>query len=414
MRRTLRERIRENILASIGHHTLFEYPTPVNLSYNWNFGSMAIFVLVMQIITGVFLAMFYVPHADYAFESVEYIMREVNYGSLIRYLHSNGATIFFVIVYAHILRGLYYGSYLYPRQLLWTTGVIIQLLMIITAFLGYVLPWGQMSFWGATVITNLVSVVPFIGNDLLWWLWGSFNVDHSTLKKFFSLHFVLPFIILAFALIHIAFLHQNGSGNPLGMEGDFKNKISFSPYYLIKDYLGLFVIVIIYVGLVIANPEYAGHPDNNIKANPMVTPPHIVPEWYFLPYFAILRSIDSKPLGVFLMVMSILILVLVPMLNRPIHRSGQHRPGYIYIFFLQVYSIFALGYIGGCEAVEPYLTSGKIATFLYFYTFMVLIPLQVSYENACYAYTEAKIEYAIECALKNKRASLIAEASKQS
>jgi len=401
MRRSFRTRLRENILYSLGHHTLFEYPTPINLSYNWNFGSMAIFVLVMQIVTGVFLAMFYVPHADYAFESVEYIMREVNYGYLIRYLHSNGATIFFVIVYAHILRGLYYGSYLYPRQLLWITGVVIQFLMIVTAFLGYVLPWGQMSFWGATVITNLVSVAPFIGDDLLWWLWGSFNVDHATLKKFFSLHFILPFVILAIALIHISLLHQNGSSNPLGIEGDKKTKIKFSPYYLIKDYLGLFFILAVYIGLVIANPEYAGHPDNNIKANPMVTPPHIVPEWYFLPYFAILRSIDSKPLGVFLLIMSIVYLALIPILNRPIHRSGSFRPGYTYIFFLQVVTIFYLGYIGGCEAVEPYLTSGKVATFLYFYTFIVLIPLQVSYENSCYLYSQAKIEQALHNQRKN-------------
>jgi ubiquinol-cytochrome c reductase cytochrome b subunit len=403
MRRSFRTRLRENILYSLGHHTLFEYPTPINLSYNWNFGSMAIFVLVMQILTGIFLAMFYVPHADYAFESVEYIMREVNYGYLIRYLHSNGATIFFVIVYAHILRGLYYGSYLYPRQLLWITGVIIQFLMIVTAFLGYVLPWGQMSFWGATVITNLVSVAPFIGDDLLWWLWGSFNVDHATLKKFFSLHFVLPFVILAIALIHISLLHQNGSSNPLGIEGDLKSKIKFSPYYIIKDYLGLFFIVGVYVGLVIANPEYAGHPDNNIKANPMVTPPHIVPEWYFLPYFAILRSIDSKPLGVFLLIMSIVFLALIPILNRPIHRSGNFRPGYTYIFFVQVVTIFYLGYIGGCEAIEPYLTSGKIATFLYFYTFMVMIPVQVSYENACYLYSKAKIDAQIEQVLLKRR-----------
>lgn len=384
MKRNIRLRLKENPVYNIIYHTLFEYPSPINLSYSWNFGSMAIVILAIQIITGIFLAMFYIPDANLAFKSVEYIMREVNYGYLLRFMHSNGATMFFVVVYAHILRGLYYGSYMYPRQLLWMIGVIIKLLMIITAFMGYVLPWGQMSFWGATVITNLVSVVPFVGDYLLWWLWGSFNVDHATLKKFFSLHFLLPFIILALTFLHLIALHQNGSSNPLGVDGTPRTFIKFSPYYVVKDYLGLFAFFFFYLYLVFFNPDLAGHPDNYIIANPMVTPPHIVPEWYFLPYFAVLRSIDNKTMGVLLLLFSIFVLILVPYINRPLQRSSSNRPAYQYIFWFQVIIIFYLGYIGGCEAVEPYLTVGRVCMIMYFITFILLIPIEIVYENYLY------------------------------
>lgn len=381
MKRNIRLKLKENSILNIFFHSLFEYPSPINLSYNWNFGSMALVMLVLQIVTGIFLAMFYIPDVNLAFISVEYIMREVNFGYLLRFLHANGATMFFIVVYAHILRGLYYGSYLYPRHLLWIVGVIIKLLMIVTAFLGYVLPWGQMSFWGATVITNLVSVVPFIGDSLLWWLWGSFNVDHATLKKFFSLHFLLPFIIFALSFVHMIFLHKNGSNNILGIDTFPLVTVKLSPYYVIKDYLGLFFFFGLYFYLVFFNPDLAGHPDNYILANPMVTPSHIVPEWYFLPYFAILRSINNKTMGVLLLLFSIFILILVPYINKPVYRSSNLRPLYHYVFCFFVIIVFYLGYIGGCEAVEPYLTVGKIAMLLYFLIFLVFIPTVVVLER---------------------------------
>jgi quinol-cytochrome oxidoreductase complex cytochrome b subunit len=249
-----------------------------------------------------------------------------------------------------------------------------------------------MSFWGATVITNLLSVIPFIGQEIVYWLWGGFSVDQAVLKKFFSLHFLLPFIILAVAFIHIIVLHQNGSTNPLGMESKPWSKISFSPYFLIKDYLGLFGLIIVYIGLVIVAPEAAGHPDNNIQANPLVTPPHIVPEWYFLPYFAILRSVSSKLLGVLLMVAAIFILTMIPVLNKPIHRSGQFRPGHHIVFFIQVSCFFILGYIGAQEAVQPYILVSQVCTALYFATFLIMIPLQVAYENFLYESTSKLIK----------------------
>ena len=391
MKKSFRLRLKENILYKLTHHTIFDYPAPINLSYSWNFGIMALVMLFLQIITGIFLAMFYIPDVNLAFASVEYITREVNYGYLIRSLHSNGASMFFIVVYAHILRGLYYGSYIYPRHLLWIVGVVIQFLMIITAFLGYVLPWGQMSYWGATVITNLVSVIPIFGNRILWWLWGNFNVDHSTLKKFFSLHFLLPFVILSLSFIHIVFLHMHGSNNVTGIDTIENVTIKFSPYYLVKDYLGLFVMLFFYLYLSVYHPDLAGHPDNFVIANPMVTPSHIVPEWYFLPYFAILRSFDNKSLGVILLIASILMLMLLPFINRPIARTN--RPGYKFLIFILFIVILHLGFVGGCEAVEPYLTMGKIATFLYFFIFMIAIPLQVIYEDAIYEYNHSKYTY---------------------
>jgi len=381
MRRSFRARFKENPIFSTIHHTLFEYPSPINLSYAWNFGSLSLAILFVQIVTGILLAMYYVPHAEFAFKSVEYIMREINSGYLLRFLHANGATMFFVVVYLHVVRGLYYGSYLYPRQLLWMIGIVIKVLMILTAFLGYVLPWGQMSFWAATVITNLVSVIPYLGDIILWWLWGSFNVDHATLKKFFSLHYLLPFVILFLTILHIISLHQNGSNNPLGIDIPVNATIKFSPFFLIKDYIGVIIFLIVYLFLVCFAPDYAGHPDNYIAANPMVTPAHIVPEWYFLPYYAILRSIENKLLGVLALLFSIIILFLIPFLNRPTYRSGLFRPGYQIIFWLFLVIVCYLGYIGGCEAINPYLIIGKIAMISYFSIFLILLPLNTALEN---------------------------------
>ena len=273
-------------------HTLNDYPTPKNLNYFWNFGSLAGIMLVVMIVTGIVLAMHYTADTRLAFNSVERIMRDVNGGWLIRYLHANGASMFFIVVYIHIFRGLYYGSYKSPRELLWGLGVVIFLLMMATAFMGYVLPWGQMSFWGATVITNLFSAIPLIGEDLVIWLWGGFSVDNPTLTRFFALHYLMPFVIFGVVFLHIIALHQHGSNNPLGIDlKEKKDTIPFHPYYTIKDFFGFGVFFLIYAGFVFFSPNYLGHPDNYMPANPLVTPPHIVPEWYFLPFYAILRAV---------------------------------------------------------------------------------------------------------------------------
>ncbi len=279
-------------IFSMMHHTAYEYPTPRNLNYWWNFGSIAGLCLIIQIISGLLLSMHYTPHVNMAFDSVEHIMRDVNGGWLLRYMHAVGASMFFTVVFIHMFRGLYYGSYKAPRELLWMIGVVILLLMMATAFMGYVLPWGQMSFWGATVITNLFSAFPLVGESIVTWLWGGFSVDNPTLNRFYSLHFVLPFVILGVVILHVAALHQHGSGNPTGLNlkkpGDF---ISFHPYYTVKDFFGFGVFFMIFSAFIFFAPNYLGHADNYIPANPMVTPPHIVPEWYFLPFYAILRAI---------------------------------------------------------------------------------------------------------------------------
>lgn len=294
-------------LGFVNDH-LKNYQTPKNLSYLWNFGSLAGITLVIMILTGLFLAMHYVPHIDHAFNSVEHIMRDVNAGWLIRYIHMNGASLFFIVVYIHIFRGMYYGSYKEPRQLLWMFGVVIFLVMMATAFMGYVLPWGQMSFWGATVITNLFSAIPFVGQAIVEWLWGGYSVGGPTLNRFFVLHYLFPFILIALTFLHLAALHRFGSNNPKGIDVDKTSgvdTIPFHPYYTIKDYFGLGVYLMIFAGFVFFAPNFFGEPDNYIPANPLVTPPHIVPEWYFLPFYAILRSIPNKLLGVIAMFSSI-------------------------------------------------------------------------------------------------------------
>ena len=358
------------------HHELHEYPTPKNLSYWWNFGSLAGIVLVLMILTGIFLAMHYTPHTAFAFESVERIMRDVNYGWLMRYMHMNGASFFFIVVYIHIFRGLYYGSYKAPHELLWMLGVVILLLMMATAFMGYVLPWGQMSFWGATVITNLFSAFPVIGDHIVTWLWGGFSVDNPTLNRFFSLHYLLPFAIVGVVVLHLVALHRFGSGNPLGIDVKGpQDSIPFHPYYTAKDSFGLGIFLILFAGVVFFAPNVFGEPDNYIPANPLVTPPHIVPEWYFLPYYAILRAIPNKLLGVLAMFGSILVLFIVPWLDTARVRSAKFRPTFRKFFWLLVIDCFVLGYVGANPPEGWFVITGQIATFYYFFHFLILLPV---------------------------------------
>ncbi len=366
-------RLLDRPLINVINNHLIDYPTPANINYLWNFGSIAGIFLVVQIITGVFLAMHYTPHIDLAFLSVEHIMRDVNNGWFLRYLHANGASMFFAVVYIHIARGLYYNSYQNPKGFVWFVGVFILILMMATAFMGYVLPWGQMSFWAATVITNLFSAIPLIGEYIVAWLWGGFSVDNATLNRFFSFHYLLPFLITAFVLIHLAVLHQNGSNNPLGING-FSDKISFYPFFVIKDLYSWVLFFIIYFGFVFFDPNYLGHTDNYIEANPMITPAHIVPEWYFLAFYAILRSIPHKLGGVIAMFASLLILLLLPYLNIAVVRSSSFRPLHKQFFWIFVLNFWILGWIGGCAPQSPYLEIGQIATFFYFFYLIFLIP----------------------------------------
>ncbi|GLQ06216.1 cytochrome b [Sneathiella chinensis] len=374
----------EHRLPIVGmvHHALYDYPTPKNLSYWWTFGSLAGFMLVVQIITGIVLSMHYTPHVDLAFNSVEHIMRDVNYGWLLRYMHANGASMFFIVVYLHIFRGLYYGSYKAPRELLWWLGLVIFLLMMATAFMGYVLPWGQMSFWGATVITNLFGAIPVVGDTIVTWLWGGFSVDNPTLNRFFSLHYLLPFVIVGVVILHIWSLHTNGSNNPTGL--DLKEKsdsIPFHPYYTIKDLFGLAVFLIFFSAFLFYAPNYLGHPDNYIPANPLVTPAHIVPEWYFLPFYAILRAVPDKLGGVLLMFGAIAILFLLPWLDRSRIRSARFRPIYKQLFWIFVADCILLTYIGGKPAEGAYILWGRIATIYYFVHILILLPLVGLFEK---------------------------------
>lgn len=360
-----------------------DYPCPKNLNYWWNFGSLAGIMLVVMIVTGIFLTMHYVPHVDHAFGSIEHIMRDVNGGWLIRYLHSNGASMFFIVVFIHTFRGLYYGSYKAPRELLWILGVLILGLMMATAFLGYVLPWGQMSFWGAMVITNLFSAIPLVGDSIVTWLWGGFSVDNPTLNRFFALHYLLPFVIFAVVFLHILALHQFGSNNPTGIDISRKDKIPFHPYYTIKDMFGLCVFLIVYGAFAFFMPEALGHPENYIPADPLVTPPHIVPEWYFLPFYAILRAITfdifwiipAKLGGVIAMFAAIGVLFFVPWLDTSPVRSARYRPLYKIFFWLFVVNIAVLGYVGAMPPEGIWPTVGLIGTVYYFAFFLVIMPL---------------------------------------
>jgi quinol-cytochrome oxidoreductase complex cytochrome b subunit len=369
-------------------HELRAYPTPRNLSYWWNFGSLAGIVLVIMMVTGIFLAMNYTPNADMAFGSVERIMRDVNYGWLLRYMHTNGASFFFIVVYIHLFRGLYYGSYKAPRELLWMLGVVILLLMMATAFFGYVLPWGQMSFWGATVITNLFGAIPLVGTWLTHFLWGGFAVDNPTLNKFFSLHYLLPFVIAAVVGLHLIALHQHGSSNPLGIDKKGpQDSIPFHPYYTVKDLFGLGVFLIFYVAVVFFEPNFFGEPDNYIPANPLATPPEIVPEWYLLPFYAILRStpdllfISAKLAGVLAMVGSIGLLFLVPWLDTSPVRSGQFRPTFKWFFGALIVDCLVLGYVGGHPVTDFNTMLGRIAEVYYFAHFLIVLPVLSKFER---------------------------------
>ena len=370
--------LKQPLSSSINNH-LINYPTPINLHYAWNFGFLSLICLFIQILSGIFLAMHYSPNVDLAFASVEHIMRDINYGWLLRYVHSNGASMFFIVVYIHIMRGLYYGSYAPPRHLVWVIGVIIFLLMIITAFVGYVLPWGQMSLWGATVITNLLTVIPFVGNLIVEWLWGGFSVDNPTLNRFFSFHYVLPFILIGLSIVHIAILHQDGSGNPLGIDSK-TDKIAFYPYFVVKDLLSLILFVLVFSFFLYFIPNFLGHPDNYVEANSMVTPIHIVPEWYFLPFYAILRSIPNKLWGVIVMLCSILVLLCLPLLHSTEIRSSRFRPIYKIVFWLIISCCFVLGWIGEMPVEDPYILIGQIATIYYFMHFLIILPFLGKFE----------------------------------
>jgi ubiquinol-cytochrome c reductase cytochrome b/c1 subunit len=370
-------------IFSFMDHEYNQFPMPKNLNYWWNFGALATVVLIAMIVTGIVLAMHYTPHTSMAFDSVEHIMRDVNYGWLIRYIHANGASMFFIVVYIHIFRGLYYGSYKAPRELLWMLGVVILLLMMATAFMGYVLPWGQMSFWGAKVITSLFSAIPVVGNGITEWLWGGFTVDNPTLNRFFSLHYLLPFVIVGVVVLHVAALHVTGSNNPDGidMKGP-QDSVPFNPYFTAKDSVGLGVFLIVWAAFVFYAPDYLGHADNYIEANPLVTPPHIVPEWYFLPFYAILRSItfdiwfiEAKLMGVILMFASIGVLFILPWLDTSKVRSCRYRPIYKWFFWILLIDCAVLGWVGAHppEGILP--TIGLIGTAYYFFHFLILLPV---------------------------------------
>lgn len=364
---------KNNLLSFVDSH-IINYPTPINLNYMWSFGSTAGLCLVIQIITGIFLAMHYTPHIEYAFSSVEHIMRDVNNGWLIRYLHANGASMFFIVTYSHIFRGLYYGSYMNPRGPLWVSGVIILLIMMGTGFMGYVLPWGQMSFWGATVITNLASAIPVVGEPIVQWLWGGFSVDNATLNRFFSLHYLLPFLIVGLVIVHLSLLHTTGSNNPLGINKNV-DTVSFYPYFYVKDLFAFLALVAFFSFFVFFYPNTLGHADNYIPANPLVTPAHIVPEWYFLPFYAILRSIPDKLGGVVAMVGAILILAVLPIINTSEIRSSKFRPIYGIAYWFLVSDFLLLGWIGQKPVETPYIEVGQVATVFYFLFFIVLVPV---------------------------------------
>ena len=363
-------------------HSAVDYPTPRNLNYWWNFGSLAGFFLLVQIITGVILSMHYTAHVDHAFDSIEHIMRNVNHGWLIRYIHMNGASFFFIVVYIHIFRGLYYGSYKAPRELLWWLGLLILLLMMATAFMGYVLPWGQMSFWGATVITNLFSAIPLIGDNITQWLWGGYSVDNPTLSRFYTLHFLLPFLIVGVVVLHIVALHTHGSNNPLGIDRKGpQDSIPFHPFYTIKDLFGLSFALTIFFAVVFFAPDFLGHPDNYIPADPLKTPAHIVPEWYFLPFYAILRAIPDKLGGVIAMFSAIFVLFLLPWLDTSKVRSATFRPIYKILFWIFLIDAIVLGWVGSKPAEGVYIIISRIATFYYFLHFLILLPLLGKFER---------------------------------
>jgi quinol-cytochrome oxidoreductase complex cytochrome b subunit len=369
-------------ILSLIHASFVAYPTPRNLNYWWTFGGILTFMLAVQIVTGIVLAMHYTPHVDHAFSSVEHIMRDVSWGWLLRYAHAVGASMFFLAAYVHAFRGLYYGSYKDPREVLWILGVIILLLMIITGFMGYVLPWGQMSFWAATVITNLFSAIPFVGESVVTWLWGGYSVGNPTLNRFYSLHYLLPFVILGVVILHIWALHVSGQNNPAGIEPKSKREtVPFTPYATIKDGFLMVVFCILFAWFVFYMPGYLGHPDNYIPANPAVTPTHIVPEWYYLPFYAILRAIPNKLLGVMFLMASIVILAFVPWLDNSPVRSASYRPLYRVFFWIFAAVCVGLGWLGSKPAEGAYVIAARILTAWYFIHFLIILPLLGLFER---------------------------------
>nr|CCP46887.1 Cytochrome b [Synodontis sp. CU 91594] len=365
-------------LFKILNDALIDLPAPSNISAWWNFGSLLLLCLAMQILTGLFLAMHYTSDISTAFSSVAHICRDVNYGWIIRNLHANGASFFFICIYLHIGRGLYYGSYMYKET--WNIGVILLLLVMATAFVGYVLPWGQMSFWGATVITNLLSAVPYMGDALVQWIWGGFSVDNATLTRFFTFHFLLPFAVTAATLLHALFLHETGSNNPIGLNSD-ADKISFHPYFSYKDLFGFSILITALATLALFSPNLLGDPENFTPANPLVTPPHIKPEWYFLFAYAILRSIPNKLGGVLALLFSILVLMVVPLLHTSKQQGLTFRPLTQFLFWTLIADVLILTWIGGMPVEHPFVIIGQIASVLYFMLFLTLIPMAGWLEN---------------------------------
>ena len=370
-------------IGGLIHSSFVAYPTPRNLNYWWTFGAILSMMLGVQILTGVILAMHYTPHVDFAFKSVELIVRDVNYGWLLRYLHSNGASMFFIAVYIHMFRGLYYGSYKEPREVLWILGVIIYLLMMATGFMGYVLPWGQMSFWGATVITNLFSAIPYFGESIVTLLWGGYSVGNPTLNRFFSLHYLLPFVIAGVVVLHVWALHVAGQNNPAGVEPKTeKDVVPFTPYATLKDAFGMVCFLLFFSWFLFYIPNYLGDPDNYIPANPAVTPAHIVPEWYYLPFYAILRSIPNKLAGVIAMFSAIIVLAFLPWLDSAKTRSSKYRPLAKQFFWIFVAVCFGLGWLGAKPAEGIYVVAGRVLTFAYFAYFLIVLPILSRIEKA--------------------------------